>query len=132
MPPAKKPTEPLTHYVVYNPFSKFLSANAYQVGATLSFFEWWITVSTQLTAFILIPIYSNPIMFAKDFSNKIFLPPDTKFNRKYLLFVSWCLCGYSFQFIRVSQITLGNSKDEINIIDLQIVSKIVPIFDDKQ
>ena len=31
----------------------------------------------------LVPIYSNPIMFAKDFSNKIFSPPrdqDTKFN----------------------------------------------------
>ena len=24
----------------------------------------------------LVPIYSNPIMFAKDFSNKIFSPPD--------------------------------------------------------
>jgi hypothetical protein len=30
--------------------------------------------------FRLVPIYSNPIMFAKDFSNKIFSPPDTKFN----------------------------------------------------
>jgi len=44
-------------------------------------------------------------MFAKDLSNKIFLPPrhqDTKFNdNKHLFFVSWCLCGYSFRFIRV-------------------------------
>jgi len=44
-------------------------------------------------------------MFAKDLSNKIFSPPrlqDTKFNnKKNLLFVSWCLSGYSFRFIRV-------------------------------
>ena len=43
-------------------------------------------------------------MLAKDLSNKIFSPPrhqDTKFNsNKHLLFVSWCLCGYSFLFIR--------------------------------
>jgi hypothetical protein len=44
-------------------------------------------------------------MFAKDLSNKIFSPPrhqGTKSNfNKHLLFVSWCLCGYSFRFIRV-------------------------------
>jgi hypothetical protein len=33
---------------------------------------------------ISVPIYSKPIMFAKD-----------------LLFVSWSLCGYAFWFIQV-------------------------------
>jgi hypothetical protein len=44
-------------------------------------------------------------MFAKDSSNKKFLPPRheaTKFNyNKPFTFVSWCLGGYSFRFIRV-------------------------------
>ena len=50
-------------------------------------------------------IYSNLLMFAKDLSNKICSPlrhQDTKFNyNKHLLFVSWCLCGYSFRLVRV-------------------------------
>jgi hypothetical protein len=56
----------------------------------------------------LVPIYLNHIMFAKDSSNKIFLPPrheGTKFNyNKPLTFVSWCLGGYSFRFIRVGNL----------------------------
>jgi hypothetical protein len=51
-------------------------------------------------------------MLAKDFSNKIFSPPrhqDTKLiNNKHLLFVSLCLCGYPFRFIRVGN--LGTKK----------------------
>jgi len=42
------------------------------------------------------------------------------------------LNGYFFCLIRGSWITLGNSKDEINIIELQILSEIVSIFYDKQ
>lgn len=34
MPTAKKPSEALTQYFVYNPFSKFLTAIAYWVCAT--------------------------------------------------------------------------------------------------
>jgi hypothetical protein len=47
-------------------------------------------------------------MFAKDLSNKIFLPPrhqGTKFNdNKHFSFVSWCLGGYSFRFTRVGNL----------------------------
>jgi hypothetical protein len=41
-------------------------------------------------------------MFAKDLSNKIFLPPRHEaICNKNFFFVPWCLCGYSFRFIRV-------------------------------
>jgi hypothetical protein len=37
---------------------------------------------------------------------KYFRHQDTKFNyNKHLLFVSLCLCGYSFRFIRVGAYT---------------------------
>ncbi len=50
-------------------------------------------------------------MFAKDLSNKIFSPPrhqDTKLNyNKQFFFVSWCLGGYFFRFIRVRYFLTG-------------------------
>ena len=53
---------------------------------------------------ILVPIYSNPIMFAKDLSNKISPPrhQDTKLTyNKQLFFVPWRLCGYFIRLCRV-------------------------------
>ena len=41
MPPNEN-LRTLTQYLVYKPFSKFLSAIAYSVWAIHSFFEWWI------------------------------------------------------------------------------------------
>jgi len=49
-------------------------------------------------------VYSIPIMFAMDFSNKTLRHQDTKtrslMNNKHLLFVSLCLGGYSSWLIR--------------------------------
>ena len=50
-------------------------------------------------------IYSNPVMFANDFSN-IIIPPSSHqtqslINNRYLLFVPRYLCSYSFRFIHV-------------------------------
>jgi hypothetical protein len=67
--------------------------------------NWGIRGGVPASEVDLVPIYQNRIMFAKDLSNKIFSPPrhqDTKLKyNKQFFFVSWCLCGHSFRFIRV-------------------------------